>query len=108
MQISAVNFKWYHGCRSINRNGTRQLIDWKIREQCLVPTNNTRYWRPTKEKYFRKKIYQTRCRERLNKEIKDIFEKDVKKAVYDTLVKVFDESLVLLDCKVVSIKDIPS
>ena len=108
MQISAVNFKWYHGCRSINRNGTWQLIDFKTGEQCLVPTNNTRCWRPTKEKYFHKKIYQTRYRERLNKEIEDMFEKDVKKAVYDTLVKVFDESLVLLDCKVVSIKDIPS
>ena len=37
-----------------------------------------------------------------------MFEKDVKKAVHDTLAKVFDESLVLLDCKVLTIKDIPS
>ena len=107
MQVSAVNFKQYHGCRRINRSDTRQLIDWERGEQCLEPTN-TRCWIPTKEKYFHKKIYQTRHRERLNKEIKDMFEKDVKKAVYDTLAKVFDESLVLLDCKVVSIKDIPS
>ena len=37
-----------------------------------------------------------------------MFEKDIKKAVYDTLAKVFDKYLVLLDCKVVSTKDIPS
>ena len=49
MQVSTVNFKQYHGCRRINRNDTRQLIDWERGEQCLVPTN-TRCWRPTKEK----------------------------------------------------------
>ena len=37
-----------------------------------------------------------------------MFEKDVKKPTYDMLAKVFDKSLVLLDCKVVSIKDILS
>ena len=37
-----------------------------------------------------------------------MFKKDIKKAVYDTLAKVFDKNLVLLYCKVVSIKNIPS
>ena len=80
MQLSVVNFKPYHGCRRLNKNGTRKLIDWKRGERCLILTN-TRCWRPTKEKYLCKKIYQARHRERLNKEIKDMFEKDIKKAV---------------------------
>ena len=33
---------------------------------------------------------------------------DIKKAVYNTVAKDFGKSLVLLDCKVVSIKDMPS
>ena len=37
-----------------------------------------------------------------------MFKNDIKKAVYNTLAKVFDKSLVLLDRKVVSIKDMPS
>ena len=57
MQVSAVNFKQYHGCRRLNRNGTWQLINQKIGEQCIVLTN-TRCLKPTKEKYLCKKIYQ--------------------------------------------------
>ena len=37
-----------------------------------------------------------------------MFKKDIKKAVYNSLAKVFDKSLVLHDHKVVSIKDMPS
>ena len=57
MQVSAVHFKRYHGCRRLNRNGTRQLIVWKRGEQCIVPTNTT-CWKPTKEKYLSKKVRQ--------------------------------------------------
>ena len=82
MQVSTVNFKRYHGCRRINRNGTGQLINWERGEQCLVPTN-TRCWRPTKEKYLCKKIYQTRRRERLNNKIKDMFKKNLIKQFFN-------------------------
>ena len=93
MQLSNFNSKPYHSCRRLNRNSTQKLIEWKRGERCLIPTN-TRCWRPTKEKYLHKQIYQTKHRERLYKEIKDMFEKDIKKPVYDTLAKVFDKSLV--------------
>ena len=90
MQLSAVNSKPYHDCRRLNRNGTRKLIHWKRGERSLIPTN-ARCWRPTKEKYLRKKYYQTTYRKRLKtkknnkkKEIKDIFEKHIMKVVYDT------------------------
>ena len=83
MQLLAVKSKPYHGCRRLNKSDTRKLIDWRRGERCLIPTN-TRCWRPTKENYLLKKSYQARQRKRVSKEIKDMFEKDIKKAVYDS------------------------
>ena len=51
----------YHGCDKVNKNGTRQKIQYQIGEQCILPTEK-RYWRKPKAKYRRKigLLYWTR------------------------------------------------
>ena len=107
MQPSTVKSKPYQGCRRLIKNGTLKVIDWRRGERCLLQTN-TRCGRPTKETYLHKKSYQTRQRERLVKKTMEIFEKDIKKAVYNMVAKIVDKSLVFLDCKAASMKDGPS
>lgn len=48
----------FHGCNTVNRNGTRKLINYKKGEQSLVPTGKP-YWRKTKDKCKIQRIYFT-------------------------------------------------
>ena len=45
-----------HGCNSVNRNGTREYIDYARGCQCVCPTQK-HYWRDTKDKYREKKSF---------------------------------------------------
>ena len=52
----------YHGCKHVNRNGTRKRIDYKRGELCVLPTNRY-FWKPyedVKFKHLPSKIYLTR------------------------------------------------
>ena len=44
-----IHLPAYHGCDTVNRNGTRKLIDYKTGSQCFYPTDKG-YWRKTKSK----------------------------------------------------------
>ena len=41
-----------HGCDKVNKNGTRQQIQYQIGEQCILSTEKC-YWRKPKAKYKR-------------------------------------------------------
>ena len=49
----------YHGCDTVNRNGTRKLIDYRRGSYCFYPTDKG-YWRKTKAKYRITYVYFTR------------------------------------------------
>ena len=44
-----INFLAYHGCDTINKNGTRKLIDYRRGSQYFYPTDKG-YWRKNKIK----------------------------------------------------------
>ena len=53
-------FPKYHGCDYRNRNDTKKSIDYKRRQQCLMPTNDPYLW-VTKDKYKdKRRSYLTR------------------------------------------------
>ena len=55
-----IVFPLYHGCRYVNRNGTRKQIDYSRGQQCVLPTDEP-YWKENvKSKYKKRKIYFTR------------------------------------------------
>ena len=45
-----IHLPAYHGCNTVNRNGTRKLVDYRRGYQCLCPTDKG-YWKKTKAKY---------------------------------------------------------
>ena len=56
---SIIALPAYHGCKTMNRNGTRKLIDYSRGHQYIFPTHK-QYWRKTKDKYRRRKVHFTR------------------------------------------------
>ena len=54
-----VHLPAYHGCDTLNNNGTRKLVDYRRPYQCPFPTDKG-YWRKTKAKYRKNYVYFTR------------------------------------------------
>ena len=54
-----IHLPAYHGCDTVNRNGTRKLVNYRRGCQCLCPTDKG-YWRKTKAKYRTNYVYFTR------------------------------------------------
>ena len=54
-----IHFPAYHGGNTVNKNGTRKLIDYRRGHQCFCPTDKG-YWRETKSKYIINYVYFTR------------------------------------------------
>ena len=54
-----IHLPAYHGCDTVNKNGTRKLIDYRRGSQCFYPTDKG-YWRKTKSKYRINYVYFTR------------------------------------------------
>ena len=53
-----IHLPAYHGCDTVNRNGTRKLVNYRRGCQCLCPTDKG-YWRKTKAKYRINYVYFT-------------------------------------------------
>ena len=54
-----IHLPAYHGCDTVNKNGTRKLIDYRRGSQCFYPTDKG-YWRKTKSKCRINYVYFTR------------------------------------------------
>ena len=56
---NVIHFLAYHCCDTINKNGTRKLIDHRRGSQYFYPTDRG-YWRKTKSKYRINCVHFTR------------------------------------------------
>ena len=77
----------YHGCWSDRKkHGTRRVIDYERGYDCIASTDK-QCWTSTKMKYLKRRPYYTRQRVAIHDKVRKELVHEVKKAIYDTLIR---------------------